>query len=161
MQDTITAAINPADEKGLYLEDTALENLKKYYQSGALRVKAATQIGSGAAGIVSDTVAKSLLYGDITCPGGNMYPTRRYAACLRDLTYFLRYATYAMLAADMSVLDERVLNGLKETYLSLGVPVEPTIQAIQAMKEVVTQRVGTEAGQEMDVYLDYIIAGLS
>ncbi|MEM8677662.1 MAG: allophycocyanin subunit beta, partial [Cyanobacteria bacterium P01_G01_bin.67] len=41
-----------------------------------------------------------------------------------------------------------------------GVPIEPTIQAVQAMKEVVTQRVGTEAGQEMDFYLDHIINGL-
>ena len=160
MQDTITAAINPADEKGNYLEGAELDKLKQYFQSGTLRVKAATQIGASAAGIISETVEKSLLYGDITCPGGNMYPTRRYAACLRDLTYFLRYATYAMLAADASILDERVLNGLKETYLSLGVPIEPTIQAVQAMKEVVTQRVGAEAGQEMDVYLDHIIAGL-
>ncbi|MEL6381481.1 MAG: allophycocyanin subunit beta [Cyanobacteria bacterium J06626_18] len=160
MQDTITAAINPADEKGNYLEGSELDELKQYFQSGALRVKAATQIGSSAASIISETVEKSLLYGDITCPGGNMYPTRRYAACLRDLTYFLRYATYAMLAADASILDERVLNGLKETYLSLGVPIEPTIKAVQAMKEVVTQRVGAEAGQEMDVYLDHIITGL-
>jgi len=161
MQDTITAVINPADEKGTYLESAELEKLKQYYQSGLLRAKAAGQIGTSASSIISETVAKSLLYGDITCPGGNMYPTRRYAACLRDLSYFLRYATYAMLAADTSILDERVLNGLKETYLSLGVPIERTTGAIQAMKEVVTQRVGAEAGQEMDVYLDHIIAGLS
>ncbi|WP_008312401.1 allophycocyanin subunit beta [Leptolyngbya sp. PCC 6406] len=161
MQDTITATINPADEQGIYLEGEQLDALKAYFQSGTLRVKAASQIGDSAASIISETVAKSLLYGDITCPGGNMYPTRRYAACLRDLTYFLRYATYAMLAADASILDERVLNGLKETYSSLGVPVEATIQAVQAMKEVVTHRVGADAGQEMDVYLDHIIAGLS
>lgn len=161
MQDTITSIINPADEKGRYLEGNDLDKLKQYLQSGALRVKAASQIGVNVDSIISKTVEKSLLYGDITLPGGNMYPTRRYAACLRDLTYFLRYATYAMLAADPSILDERVLNGLKETYSSLGVPIEPTIQAIQAMKEVVTQRVGAEAGQEMDVYLDHIISGLS
>lgn len=161
MQDTITAAINPADEKGSYLEGAELDSLKAYFQSGTLRVKAAGQIGASSANIISETVANSLLYGDITLPGGNMYPTRRYAACLRDLSYFLRYATYAMLAADASILDERVLNGLRDTYLSLGVPIEPTIQAIQSMKEVVTQRVGSEAGQEMDVYLDHIISGLS
>ncbi|MGF1568825.1 MAG: allophycocyanin subunit beta [Nodosilinea sp.] len=160
MQDTITAVINPADEKGQYLDGPELETLKQYFQSGMLRVKAANQIGASAASIISETVAKSLLYGDITCPGGNMYPTRRYAACLRDLSYFLRYATYAMLAADASILDERLLNGLTETYRSLGVPIEPTLQALQAMKEVVTQRVGAEAGQEMDVYLDHIITGL-
>jgi len=161
MQDTITSVINPADEKGNYLEGDELETLKRYFETGTLRVKAANEIGSSASNIISRTVEKSLLYGDITLPGGNMYPTRRYAACLRDLTYFLRYATYAMLAADTSILDERILNGLKETYSSLGVPIEPTIQALQAMKEVVTQRVGAEAGQEMDVYLDYIITGLS
>lgn len=160
MQDTITAVINPADEKGSYVDGAELDALKKYFQSGSLRVKAAAQIGASVPSIISETVARSLLYGDITCPGGNMYPTRRYAACLRDLTYFLRYATYAMLAADPSILSERVLNGLRETYASLGVPIEPTIQAVQAMKEVVTERVGADAGQEMDVYLDHIIAGL-
>jgi hypothetical protein len=40
-----------------------------------------------------------------------------------------------MLAGDPSILDERVLNGLKETYNSLGVPIGATIQSIQAMKE--------------------------
>ena len=86
MQDTITSVINPADEKGTYLEGGELDKLKQYFQTGTLRVKAAEQIGSSAASIISDTVAKSLLYGDITLPGGNMYPTRRYAAGLRDLT---------------------------------------------------------------------------
>jgi allophycocyanin beta subunit len=160
MQDTITAAINPADEKGTYLDSGALEALQKYYQSGNLRVKAAGTISASADSIISETVTKSLLYGDITLPGGNMYPTRRYAACLRDLSYFLRYATYAMLAADASVLDERVLNGLKETYTALGVPIDRVIESINAMKEVVTQRVGAEAGQEMGVYFDRITAGL-
>ena len=161
MQDTITSLINPADEKGRYVEGEELDKLKQYLQTGASRVEAARQIGGNAASIISKTVEKSLLYGDITLPGGNMYPTRRYAACLRDLTYFLRYATYAMLAGDPSILDERILNGLKDTYSSLGVPIEPTIQAVQAMKEVVTQRVGAEVGQEMDVYLDHIISGLN
>lgn len=160
MQDTITSLINPADEKGLYLKDNELDQLKQYFQSGAARVKAAGLISNNAAGIIRRTVEKSLLYGDITQPGGNMYPTRRYAACLRDLTYFLRYATYAMLADDASIIDERILNGLKETYASLGVPIEPTIQALQAMKEVVANRVGPESGQEMSFYLDHIITGL-
>lgn len=161
MQDTITSVINPADERGKYLDNAELEKLRRYYQTGNLRVKAAAAISASAANIISRTVAKSLLYGDITCPGGNMYPTRRYAACLRDLDYFLRYATFAMLAADSSILDERLLNGLRETFDSLGVPIDRTVQAVQAMKEVVTDLVGAEAGQEMGVYLDHICAGLS
>ena len=66
-----------------------------------------------------------------------------------------------MLAGDPSILDERVLNGLKETYNSLGVPIGATIQAIQAMKEVTISVVGLDAGKEMGLYLDYICSGLS
>jgi allophycocyanin beta subunit len=161
MQDTITALINPADQQGQYLDRAALDRLNDYFQKGLARVKAASTISATASDIISQTVAKSLLYGDITLPGGNMYPTRRYAACLRDLNYFLRYATYAMLAADASILDERVLNGLKETYTALGVPIDRVVQALNAMKEVLQDRVGAEAAQELGMYLDHIAAGLT
>ncbi|WP_448561251.1 allophycocyanin subunit beta [Trichothermofontia sp.] len=161
MQDAITAVINASDVQGKYLDGSALEKLKAYFQTGELRVRAATTISANAAVIVKEAVAKSLLYSDVTRPGGNMYTTRRYAACIRDLDYYLRYATYAMLAGDPSILDERVLNGLKETYNSLGVPISSTIQAIQAIKEVTASLVGPDAGKEMGVYLDYICSGLS
>ena len=161
MQDAITAVINSSDVQGKYLDNDALGRLTNYFQTGQLRVRAATTISANAAGIVKDAVAKALLYSDITRPGGNMYTTRRYAACIRDLDYYLRYATYAMLAGDPSILDERVLNGLKETYNSLGVPIGATVQAIQAMKEVTASLVGPDAGREMGVYFDYICSGLS
>ena len=161
MQDAITAVINSADVQGKYLDKANLDKLQGYFETGELRVRAATAISANAAAIVRDAVAKSLLYTDSTRPGGNMYTTRRYAACIRDMDYYLRYATYAMLAGDPSILDERVLNGLKETYNSLGVPAGTTVQAIQAMKEVTAGLVGAAAGAEMGVYLDYICSGLS
>ncbi len=158
MQDAITAVINSSDVQGKYLDVAALEKLKAFFATGELRVRASNTIAANAASIVKEAVAKSLLYSDVTRPGGNMYTTRRYAACIRDLDYYLRYATYAMLAGDASILDERVLNGLKETYNSLGVPI---VSTIQAMKEVTAALVGPDAGKEMGVYFDYICSGLS
>jgi allophycocyanin beta subunit len=160
MQDAITSVINSSDVQGKYLDASSLSKLQAYFGTGELRVRAAGTISANAATIVKEAVAKSLLYSDITRPGGNMYTTRRYAACIRDLDYYLRYSTYAMLAGDPSILDERVLNGLKETYNSLGVPVAATSQAIQAMKEVTASLVGPDAGKEMGVYFDYICSGL-
>ncbi|MFN7762630.1 MAG: allophycocyanin subunit beta [Pseudanabaena sp.] len=161
MQDAITSVINSSDVQGKYLDAASLEKLKSYFATGELRVRASAAIAANSATIVKEAGAKSLLYSDVTRPGGNMYTTRRYAACIRDLDYYLRYATYAMLAGDASILDERVLNGLKETYNSLGVPVVSTIQAIQAIKEVAASIVGSDAGKELGVYLDYISSGLS
>lgn len=116
MQDAITAVINSYDVQGKYLDSSAMEKLKAFFATGELRVRAAATIAANASTIVKDAAAKALLYSDLTRPGGNMYTTRRYAACIRDMDYYLRYATYAMLAGDPSILDERVLNGLKETH---------------------------------------------
>ncbi len=160
-QDAITSVINSADVQGKYLDAAALDKLKSYFATGELRVRASGAIAANASTIVKEAVAKSLLYSDVTRPGGNMYTTRRYAACIRDLDYYLRYATYAMLAGDPSILDERVLNGLKETYNSLGVPIGATVGAIQAIKEVAASIIGAEAGKELGTYLDYISSGLS
>ena len=110
MQDAITNVINKSDVQGLYLDTASMSNLESYFASGELRVRAAATISANASAIIRDAVAKALLYSDITRPGGNMYTTRRYAACIRDLDYYLRYSTYAMLAGDTSILDERVLN---------------------------------------------------
>ncbi|MDY6897706.1 MAG: allophycocyanin subunit beta, partial [Cyanobacteriota bacterium] len=73
MQDAITSVINSSDVQGKYLDTGAMEKLKGYFQTGELRVRAATTIAANAAAIVKEAVAKSLLYSDITRPGGNMY----------------------------------------------------------------------------------------
>ncbi|MGL5807667.1 MAG: allophycocyanin subunit beta, partial [Xenococcaceae cyanobacterium] len=59
--------------------------------------------------------------------------------------YYLRYASYAIVADDTNVLDERVLQGLRETYNSLGVPIGSTVIGVQIMKEMVKE-MATEAG---------------
>jgi allophycocyanin beta subunit len=161
MMDAIARIISDADAQGQHLDQNALAILKTYIATGELRVRAAGVISANADQIIKKAVAKSLLDTEVTRPGGNMYTTRRHAACIRDLEYFLRYATYAMLAGDTSILDERVLKGLKETYNSLGVPIPFTVKAIRAMKEVATELMGTDAGEELGTYLDYICDALS
>jgi phycobilisome core component len=76
---------------------------------------------------------------DLLLPGGNAYTTRRLAACLRDMDYFLRYVSYAIVAGDSTILNERVLNGLDDTYKSLGVPTGPTVRSIVLLGEVVAE----------------------
>ena len=174
MQDAITNVINQADVQGLYLDTSSMGRLEQYFASGELRVRAAATISANAAAIIKEAVAKSLLYSDITRPGGNMYTCRRYAACIRDLDYYLRYATYAMLAGDTSILDERVLNGLKETYNSLGVPIgakemyrslgtplEAMAEAVREMKNAAMSLLTGADAEEAGFYFDYVVGALS
>ncbi|MBD2314908.1 allophycocyanin subunit beta [Desertifilum sp. FACHB-1129] len=142
MRDAVTTLISNYDITGRYLDRDAIDRLKSYFDTGLGRIQAAAAINANAASIVKQ--AGSQLFEDLPeliRPGGNAYTTRRYAACLRDMDYYLRYASYALVAGDNYVLDERVLQGLRETYNSLGVPIGPTVRGIQMMKEIVKQQV--------------------
>ncbi len=165
MRDAVTSLIRNYDSTGRYLDRNALDSLKSYFDSGTVRVQAAAVINGNAAAIVKQAGLR--LFEDmpeLIRPGGNAYTTRRYAACLRDMDYYLRYATYALVAGNTDVLDERVLYGLRETYNSLGVPIGPTVIGVQIMKDIVKEQVaatGIEAGSYLDQPFDYITRQLS
>jgi phycocyanin beta chain len=54
---------------------------------------------------------------------------------MRDMEIILRYVTYAVFLGDSSVLEDRCLNGLRETYLALGVPSSSMANSILKMKD--------------------------
>lgn len=138
MQDAISSILNKYDITGKYLDEIGLKELSSYFETGIDRLKATEIITSKASKIVRE--AASRLYTEqpeLLRPGGNSYTTRRYATCLRDIDYYLRYVSYAMIAGDIDILNERLLDGLKETYLSLSVPVGPIIRSIEILKDIV------------------------
>ncbi len=143
MQDAITTILNKYDLTGKYLDKQAMSKIEAYFESGLDRIKTIELINSRASKIIKK--ASTQLYNEqpeLLRPGGNSYTTRRYAACLRDLEYYLRYASYALIAGDNNILNERVLNGLKETYNSLGVPIAPTTRGIQILQNIIQEEVG-------------------
>ncbi len=165
MRDAVTSLIKNYDVTGRYLDRNAIDQLKSYFETGSIRVQAATVINANAAALVKQ--AGSQLFSDLPeliRPGGNAYTTRRYAACLRDMDYYLRYATYALVAGSNDVLDERVLQGLRETYNSLSVPIGPTVVGIGILKDLVKATVeaaGIQPGDWLDQPFDHMIRELA
>ena len=142
MQDAVTNILNKYDLIGKYLDQNAVSELKDYFNTGLDRIKTMELINSRASKLIKE--ASSRLYNEqpeLLRPGGNSYTTRRYAACLRDLEYYLRYASYALIAGNNNILNERVVNGLRDTYNSLGVPIAPTARSIQILQEVLQEEV--------------------
>lgn len=165
MRDAVTSLIKNYDVAGRYFDRNAIDSLKIYFESGTTRVKAAAAINSNAASLVKQASIKLFEeQPELIRPGGNAYTTRRYAACLRDMDYYLRYATYALVAGNMNVLDERVLQGLRETYNSLGVPISPTVYGIQILKDMVKAQVAAAGIADtafVDEPFDYMTRELS
>nr|ARW64117.1 allophycocyanin beta 18 subunit [Chondria sp. (in: red algae)] len=144
MQDAITNIINQYDIRGKYLDSIAINELNVYFNTGIKRLEAIEVIISKASNIVKESASRLYLeQPELLRPGGNSYTTRRYATCLRDIDYYLRYSSYAIISGNNYILNERLLDGLKETYLSLNVPLGPIIISIEMLKNVVIEEINS------------------
>ncbi|HBQ98702.1 MULTISPECIES: bleomycin hydrolase [Roseofilum] len=137
MLDAFSRAVVSADASTSTLSSDKIAELKGFISEGNKRLDAVNAVASNASCCVSDAITGMICENQgLIQAGGNCYPNRRMAACLRDGEIILRYVTYALLAGDASVLEDRCLNGLKETYTALGVPSTSTVRAVQIMKAV-------------------------
>jgi phycocyanin beta chain len=172
MFDAFTKVVAQADTRGEYLNSGQLDALISMVKEGNKRIDTVNRITGNASSIVANA-ARSLFaeQPQLIAPGGNAYTNRRMAACLRDMEIILRYVTYAMFAGDVSVLDDRCLNGLRETYLALGVPGASVAAGVQKMKDaaiaIANDRTGITQGDcsalmsEVASYFDRAAAAVS
>ena len=147
MLDAFAKVVSQADAKGEFLSSAQLDALTNLVKEGNKRLDVVNRITSNASTIVAN--AARTLFAEqpqLIQPGGNAYTNRRMAACLRDMEIVLRYVTYAAMAGDASVLDDRCLNGLRETYQALGVPGSSVAVGVQKMKDAAVAIVSDPAG---------------
>ena len=147
MLDAFAKVVSQADARGEYLSTAQLDALSAMVSDGNKRMDTVNRITSNASAIVANA-ARSLFaeQPQLIAPGGNAYTSRRMAACLRDMEIILRYVTYAIFAGDASVLDDRCLNGLRETYLALGTPGSSVAVGVGKMKDAALAIVGDRNG---------------
>lgn len=147
MFDAFAKVVSQADARGDYLSSSQLDALSAMVADGNKRMDVVNRITSNSSAIVAN--AARALFAEqpaLISPGGNAYTSRRMAACLRDMEIILRYITYAIYAGDSSVLDDRCLNGLKETYLALGTPGASVAVGVQKMKDAALSIAGDTNG---------------
>jgi phycocyanin beta chain len=172
MFDAFAKVVSQADTRGDYLSPSQLDALSAMVADGNKRMDTVNRITSNSSAIVAN--AARALFAEqpaLIAPGGNAYTSRRMAACLRDMEIILRYVTYAIFAGDASILDDRCLNGLKETYLALGTPGASVAVGVQKMKDAALAIAGDTNGvtygdcsslmSEVSSYFDKAAASIS
>ena len=171
MFDAFTRVVSQADTRGEFLSESQLDALSAMVAESNKRMDSVNRITSNASTIVAN--AARALFAEqpqLIAPGGNAYTSRRMAACLRDMEIILRYITYSIFTGDASVLEDRCLNGLRETYLALGTPGDSVAAGVQKMKDaslaIVNDPTGITSGdcaaiaQEIASYFDRAAAAV-
>jgi phycocyanin beta chain len=171
MFDAFTKVVAQADARGEFLNAGQIDALAGVVADSFKRMDAVNRITSNASKIVTNA-GRDLFDQQpaLIAPGGNAYTHRRMAACLRDMEIILRYVTYATFTGDASVLEDRCLNGLRETYLALGVPGASVAEGVRKMKDaalaIVNDRNGITQGDcsalvsEIGTYFDRAAAAV-
>lgn len=158
----VTQVILKADDDLRYPSSGELQNIQEFLRSGGQRIRIAEILAENDKKIV-DQAQKQLFKQrpDFRSPGGNAYSQKQYNQCLRDYSWYLRLATYGILAGDIKLLEEIGLIGAKEMYNSLGVPVPGMVLAIQCLKDAALGLLNSEEAQQAAPYFDYMIQIMS
>ena len=136
MLDAFSRVVEQADKTGAYLGDDQLNALNALVADSNKRLDVVNRLTSNASAITANAYRALVAeQPQVFGPGGPCFHHRNQAACIRDLGFILRYVTYSMLAGDASVMDDRCLNGLRETYQALGTPGSTVASGVQKMKD--------------------------
>nr|ASQ40370.1 allophycocyanin alpha subunit [Cyanoptyche gloeocystis] len=157
----VTKSIVNADAEARYLSPGELDRIKSFVLSGERRIRIAQVLTDNRERIIRDAGQELFQKRpDVVSPGGNAYGEEMTATCLRDLDYYLRLVTYAIIAGDVTPIDEIGLVGVKEMYNSLGTPVSAVAEGVRSVKGVSTSLLSGEDVSEASSYFDYLIAGI-
>lgn len=136
MLDAFSRVVEQADRQGTYISDDQVNALSAMVSDGNKRLDVVNRLTANAATITANAYRALVAeQPQVFGPGGACFHHRNQAACIRDLGFILRYVTYSVLAGDASVMDDRCLNGLRETYQALGTPGATVASGITKMKD--------------------------
>ncbi|MEN9877019.1 MAG: Allophycocyanin alpha-B chain [Cyanobacteriota bacterium] len=150
-----------ADDELRYPTGGELSSMVEFLKGGSQRLRIAQVLTDNERKIVAES-AKQLFSRkpDYVAPGGNAYGQKQRAQCLRDFSWYLRLATYGVLAGSTSSIETIGLAGAREMYNSLGVPLPGMVESIRCLKQASISLVSPEDSALLGPYFDFMIQGM-
>jgi allophycocyanin-B len=158
----VSQVILKADDELRYPSSGELQGIQTFLSSGSKRLKIAETLAENEKKIVQQ--ASTQLFKkrpDFRAPGGNASGQKQYNQCLRDFGWYLRLATYGVLAGDKEPIETIGLIGVKEMYNALNVPLPGMVEAIRCLKEAALGLLTQEEAETTAPYFDYMVQVMS
>lgn len=158
----VSQVILKADDELRYPSSGELKSIEAFMQTGEQRVRIASIMGENEKKIVQEAT-KNLWKKrpDFISPGGNAYGQKERAQCIRDFGWYLRLATYGVLAGGIDTIEQIGLLGAREMYNSLGVPLPGMVEAITCLKDATLELLSSEEAAIAAPYFDYMVQAMS
>ncbi|CAK6694418.1 allophycocyanin subunit alpha-B [Synechococcus sp. CCY9201] len=150
-----------ADDQLRYPTGGELRSMVDFLTGGSQRLSIVKVLTDNEKKII-DEAAKQLFSRkpDYVAPGGNAYGQKQRAQCLRDYSWYLRLVTYGVLAGSTEQIQKIGLEGAREMYNSLGVPMPGMVEAMRTLREAALSLLSTEQAATAGPYFDFLIQGM-
>lgn len=157
----VSQVILQADDELRYPSSGELSSIKDFFKTGEQRLRIAQTLSENEKRIV-DEASRQLWRKrpDFIAPGGNAYGQRQRSQCLRDYGWYLRLVTYGVLAGDKGPIENIGLEGAREMYNSLGVPMPGMAEAMRCLKDASLALLSPTDASETQPFFDFLIQGM-
>ena len=126
------------------LLDKNFESIQEFVNTANTRLDAINSITNNSHAIAADAVTAMICENEDSLNSNNsINTTSKMSVCLRDGEIILRYVTYLLITNDESILEKSCLKDLKNTYLSLGVPIPNAIRVVELIRDATISDIKT------------------
>ena len=126
------------------LLDKNFETIQEFVNTANSRLDAIIAITNNSHAIAADAVTAMICENEDSLNSNNsINTTNKMSVCLRDGEIILRYVTYLLITNDDSILEKSCLKDLKNTYLSLGVPIPNAIRVVELIRDATISEIKT------------------
>jgi allophycocyanin-B len=154
----VKQVIQNADEELRYPSPGEIQMFRGFCKTGERRIRIAQILANHEDELVKLGSRRFWKRCPIT-PSNSGIP-RKTASCQRDQGWYIRLIAYCVLAGTEQPLTEIGTVGMKEMYISLGIPLANWAEAVRCLKEEAILLLGEDA-VEVTPYFDHIIQFLA
>ena len=120
------------------------ESIQEFVNTANSRLDAIISITNNSHAIAADAVTAMICENEDSLNSNNsLNTTNKMSVCLRDGEIILRYVTYLLITNDDSILEKSCLKDLKNTYISLGVPIPNAIRVVELIRDATISDIKT------------------
>ncbi|APD47114.1 allophycocyanin [Synechococcus sp. CS-602] len=151
----VAKVIAQSDEANRFLSSAELTKLQSFFDNGITRISAARKLEANQQKIVDE--GSKRFWAQCSDTPSNRGLPEKTALCQRDQGWYIRLVSYCVLAGNSKPMEDIGLDGMRDMYVSLGVPLANLKIAMRCLKEIAMGTLTSEEGTLAAPYFEQLI----